>query len=102
MLGAGALVAGLGLTGLQTLTSGKTNGLRQSNVSFADSGGSWKFGPNTLYTAIHAALLYNGKIFYMAGSDYNPNNANGPYTAAVFDPATNTQVNVPLSEDLWC
>jgi len=88
--------------GVVGIALGKNSISRQGNVSYADSGGSWQLGPNTLYTAIHAALLYNGKIFYMAGSDYNPNNQNGPYTSALLDPATNTQVDIPLSEDLWC
>ena len=95
-LGYGATVGMIGMT------IGKIIDSKQNNLSFADNGGSWQLGPKTLCTAIHAALLYNGKIYYHAGSDYNPANQNGPYKAAILDPATNTQVNIPMSEDLWC
>ena len=88
--------------GVVGMTLGKFAGSKQDHLSYADNGGSWQLGPKTLCTAIHAALLYNGKIYYHAGSDYNPKNQNGPYKAAILNPATNTQVNIPMSEDLWC
>ena len=38
----------------------------------------------------------------MAGSGWNINNRNGPYTARLLDPVTGTDTNVPLSKDLFC
>ena len=95
-LGYGTAVSVMGMA------LGKFTGPKQGNLSFADNGGSWQSGPDTLCTAIHVALLHTGKIFYFAGSDYNPANQNGPYKAALLDLATNTQTNIPMSEDLWC
>ena len=36
--------------------------------TYAQSAGSWTLGSNTSISAIHAALMTNGKIFYLAGS----------------------------------
>ena len=57
---------------------------------------------STSTVAIHTALTRTGKIFYMAGSGWNVNNRNGPYTARLLDPVTGTDTNVPLSKDLFC
>ena len=52
--------------------------------------------------AIHTALLPNGKIFYVAGSGYHDDRPNGPFDARILDPITNSETNLPLSEDLFC
>ena len=41
---------------------------QRSNLVSAQGSGSWAIGQNTTAVAIHAAVLPNGKIFYLAGS----------------------------------
>ena len=46
--------------------------------AFAQTSGSWALGQNTTAVAIHAAILPNGKIFYLAGSGYHRDRPHGP------------------------
>ena len=65
----------------------------------------WKLATSkssTSTVAIHTALTGTGKIFYMAGSGWDIDIRNGPYTARLLDPVTGTDTNVPLSKDLFC
>jgi len=52
--------------------------------------------------AIHSALLPNGKIFYLAGSGFHRDRPNGPFEGRIFDPATNSEVQLSTAEDLFC
>ena len=52
--------------------------------------------------AIHAAVLPNGKIFYLAGSAYHPEQSQGPFEARILNLDTGSEKNLPLSEDLFC
>jgi len=72
------------------------------NEVSAQSAGSWASGKNTSTVAIHASILPNGKIFYLAGSGYHSSHQGGPYEARVLDPNTDTESNISLSEDLFC
>lgn len=72
------------------------------NEVSAQSTGSWSSGKNTTTVAIHASILPNGKIFYMAGSGYHAEHQGGPYEARVLDPNTGTESNISMSEDLFC
>ena len=38
----------------------------------------------------------------MAGSGWDIDYRNGPFTARLLDPVTGTDTNVPLSKDLFC
>src|ERR1043165_9031648 len=60
-------------------------------LSYAQSAGSWVEGPLTTVIAIHAALLPNGKIFYLAGSGFHAETQNGPYEARILDLATGSE-----------
>jgi hypothetical protein len=74
-----------------------------NNEASAQSAGSWSSGKNTTTVAIHASILPNGKIFYMAGSGYHAEHQSGPYEARVLDPNTGTESNnISMSEDLFC
>ena len=75
---------------------------RISPLATAQSSGSWSLGQNTTAVAIHAALLPNGKIFYLAGSAYYPAQSHGPFEARILDLNTGSEKNLPLSEDLFC
>jgi hypothetical protein len=72
------------------------------NEASAQSAGSWSSGKNTTTVAIHASVLPNGKIFYMAGSGYHAERQSGPYEARLLDPNTGTESNISMSEDLFC
>ncbi len=73
-----------------------------SRPASAQSSGFWESGPNTNTVAIHSSLLPSGKIFYLAGSVYHRDRPNGPFIARIFDPATGSDTDLPLSEDLFC
>ena len=73
-----------------------------SQTALAQTAGSWSPVQNVTAVPIHAALTYTGKIFYFAGSGYCIDNSKGPYIAKLLDPATNTETNVTMPEDLWC
>ena len=64
--------------------------------------GSWTLGANTSIPPIHATLLRNGKIMYVAGSGWQHSSQFGPFKAAVFDPITNSETITVMSDDLFC
>jgi hypothetical protein len=68
----------------------------------AQTVGSWSNGKNTTTTPIHAALLTNGKIFYLAGSGYSTARQFGPYEAKVLDYKTGTEKTLTQNQDLFC
>jgi fibronectin type 3 domain-containing protein len=76
--------------------------LLQNAYAQTGGGGSWTLGQNTTVIAIHVALTNTGKIFYLAGSGNCPDNGSGPYTARLLDPATGSETDVTMSDDLWC
>src|SRR5207253_8748733 len=51
---------------------------------------------------IHVALLPNGKVLIVAGSERTPPEAGGPYKYAVWDPAAGTVNNYTTPWDLFC
>jgi Domain of unknown function (DUF1929)/Bacterial Ig domain/Fibronectin type III domain len=71
-------------------------------TAVAQTTGSWSIPYSTTAVPIHAALTYTGKIFYFAGSGNCPDTEHGPFLAKVLDPATGSETNVPLNEDLFC
>jgi hypothetical protein len=73
-----------------------------TNEASGQSAGSWASGKNAPTVAIHASILPNRKIFYMAGSGYHSLHQSGPYEAKVLDPNTGSERNVSMSEDLFC
>ena len=110
ILGAGGTVLLLGwLAGdgsLRSLLFKNRNGDNSSStaeLAYAQTSGSWlPVQSSTSTVAIHTALTRTGKIFYMAGSGWDIDNRNGPYTARLLDPVTGVDTNVPLSKDLFC
>jgi len=113
LLGAGGTVLLFGWFAgdgsLMSILSKNRNGDNSSSSSstaqlaYAQTSGSWlPVQSSTSTIAIHTALTRTGKIFYMAGSGWNINNRNGPYTARLLDPVTGTDTNLPLSKDLFC
>ena len=91
-----------GIGGHQLLDNKRASLINNNEVS-AQSTGSWSSGKNTATVAIHASILPNGKIFYLAGSGYHAEHQAGPYEARVLDPNTGTESsNISMSEDLFC
>ena len=99
LLGYGAIAISSGLF----LHFGRFGDISQrTNVVSAQGSGSWAMGQNTTAVAIHAAVLPNGKIFYLAGSAYHPEQSHGPFEARILNLNTGSEKNLPLSEDLFC
>ena len=71
-------------------------------LASAQSAGAWSLGSNTTTIAIHAALLTNGKIFYLAGSGFHADHQNGPFEARILDINTGSEQNLQQSEDIFC
>jgi hypothetical protein len=66
--------------------------------------GVWQVMPfSGQVRAMHAVLLYNGKVLLIAGSgnDINEFNA-GTFKTAIYDPARGTVTQVPTPADLFC
>ena len=65
--------------------------------------GQWSTLPYLVpVNPIHVALLPNGKVLIVAGSESNPPEAGGPYKYAVWDPAAGTFNNYTTPWDLFC
>jgi hypothetical protein len=67
-------------------------------VAQANLQGQWQTLPNLMpINPVHAALLHNGKVLVVSGSDSLPSNTN--FQAAVFDPQTGTVTTQPVGWD---
>ncbi|HEX2013992.1 MAG TPA: galactose oxidase-like domain-containing protein, partial [Nitrososphaera sp.] len=98
-LAAGGIAAVGSMAGLGTIMPAANRGKSQAA---AQSSGSWSAGPTTLSHPVHVALLYTGKVLYVAGSGYHTPSANGPFKAGIWDPVTNEQTEETIPEDLFC
>lgn len=108
-LGAGAVVLAVGgFAGFMpsrknSAVTNKTNESPQQEAFAQTSGGTWSVGANTHATAIHVAMLHNGKILCVAGSGYFNPNEQGPFEAGIFDPVTNSYSALPNEDaDMFC
>ena len=102
-LGFGALTFAVGSTVFKFAgTDRSSNSSLFQNVSGASPTGSWAMGPSLLSCAIQAALLPNGKILYLTGSDFAPTQQGGPYLGGIFDPVTNAQTTFTFATDVFC
>ena len=101
LVGVGATVLAVGgFGGISNLFNTRSYKPARAQES---SGGSWTRGPDTTTVAIHAALLPNGKIFYLAGSGFDFNDfINGNFEGRVLDPNTGSEKVLHQSEDLFC
>lgn len=92
-----------GIVGGGGSVGGSVGGSTNPQIAYAQSNGSWlPVQSSTSTIAIHTALTRTGKIFYMAGSGWNINNRNGPYTARLLDPGTagRTQLNLAWTANI--
>ena len=98
----GASGLGLALGGLGAISFLKD--IRQANnKASAQSYGSWQLGGQTHATAVHASMLHDGKILYVAGSGFYSQNELGPFQLGRYDTATDTAEPLPsTSEDMFC
>ena len=66
--------------------------------------GAWQVLPfPSPVRAIHAVLMYNGKVLLVAGSGNDPNEfAAGTFESAVYDPAKGTFQVIPTPSDFFC
>ena len=66
--------------------------------------GAWQVLPfPSPVRAIHAVLLYTGKVLLVAGSGNDPTEfAAGTFTSAVYDPASGSFQVIPTPDDFFC
>jgi Domain of unknown function (DUF1929) len=107
IMGASASVFVFGsLSGFALLNNNNNNNKRSAttaiNEAEAQTAGSWTSGQNTSTVAIHASLLPNGRIFYLAGSGYHASHQNGPFEARILNPDTGSESSLSQSQDLFC
>jgi hypothetical protein len=63
--------------------------------------GTWQTLPTTVpINPVHIALMHNGKLLIVSGSGNVANNPN--WTAAVWDPQTNTVTTMAVGFDMFC
>ena len=100
---------GLGATGLALSTFGFNSLLNFSKMQnggkvTAQSAGSWDPTINQpLQTsAIHAALISGGKVFWLSGSDNYTQWADGPFYHGIWNPDGSFGSTNTLGEDLFC
>lgn len=115
LLAGSSLGLAFAITGLDRLPSLLTNNIGNSGNRNAgqvrqafgqSSNGSWTLPGsafNTNITAIHAALLYTGKIVIVAGSSFNKDDYSVPFLASLYNPTTSSETNLaPMADDLFC
>ena len=77
-----------------------------SRPEYQASHGSWsvvEVPDEFKVNAIHAAMLYTGKMLIIAGSGNDTDQfAAGTFTSILWDPATDTFEKIPTPEDLFC
>jgi hypothetical protein len=105
LLGAGAAAIAFGrfVEGSRLLSpEAKNSDSQLLPTASAQSAGAWTTGPDTTTTPIHAALLHNGKIMYLAGSGFHNSFQMGPFEARVLDINGGSETQYTFSEDLFC
>ena len=98
LIAAGGLGLVVTISGLDKFAGNKA----RSREASAQSPGSWSLGPETTATAVHAALLPSGKIFYLAGSGYHNPSRQGPYLARILDLDTGSEKLFSTEKDMFC
>jgi hypothetical protein len=94
--GLGVTLGGLGILSLLKDTS-------KNNNASAQSYGAWQLGGQTHATAVHAIVLHNGKVLYVAGSGFYAQNELGPFQQGIYDYATDTAEPLPdIVDDMFC
>jgi len=101
---------GLGTTGLALSTFGVNNFLAilnkpgKSGTVSAQSAGSWDSPVNQPLetSAIHAALISGGRVFWLAGSGNHRPWADGPFYHGIWNPNGTFGSTDTLGEDLFC
>src|SRR5258706_8826928 len=89
-------LSGAGLAVMLLVAKAPTPAAAQLNVT-----GQWSTLPyNAPINPIHVAVLHNGKVLIVAGSENNQNNT--VYKAAVWDPASGTFNEQTTPWDLFC
>jgi hypothetical protein len=109
LFGSAVTAFGLGAVGLTSLYN---NSKLQNNIggggggvkASAQSAGSWDSPVNQPLgtSAIHAALIGGGKVFWVMGSGNHEAWANGPFYHGIWNPDGSFQSTDTLNEDLFC
>ena len=106
---AGGIVAVLGLANAPTVLSLATNVYHQYEINqqgYKERMGHWSVlsVPSRFHiNAVHASLLYTGKVLIIAGSGNNEGEFKaGHFKSIVWDPATNQFKQIHTPSDMFC
>jgi len=103
LMGSGAVGLALSMFGFSTLFSNYSKN-NNSGIVSAQSSGSWDAPINqpSQTTTVHAALISDGRVFWLSGSgNYTPW-ADGPFYHGIWNPNGSFSSTDTLGEDLFC
>jgi hypothetical protein len=101
LMGSGAAGLALSMFGFSTLFKTQNN---NSGRASAQSSGSWDAPINqpSETSAIHAALISGGRVFWLSGSNNHTAWADGPFYHGIWNPNGSFSSTSTLGEDLFC
>src|ERR671919_534499 len=101
LMGSGAAGLALSMFGFSTLFKTQNN---NSGIVSAQSSGSWDAPINqpSETSAIHAALISGGRVFWLSGSGNYTAWADGPFYHGIWNPNGSFSSTDTLGEDLFC
>jgi hypothetical protein len=101
LMGSGAAGLALSMFGFSTLFKTQNN---NSGIVSAQSSGSWDAPINqpSETSAIHAALISGGRVFWLSGSNNHTAWADGPFYHGIWNPNGSFSSTNTLGEDLFC
>jgi radical copper oxidase GlxA-like protein/galactose oxidase-like protein len=106
LLAAAGALAALNLPTLTTAASSALHSYKINSASYKKVNGHWSILPvpnRFKVNAIHAALLYTGKVLIIAGSGNDQGNFDaGRFKSLLWDPATDRFQEIPTPSDMFC
>lgn len=109
LLGSGAFALGLGMVGFGSFLNNRNtvnnkNIINNNNNAIAQSAGSWDapISQPQQTSTVHAALIANGKVFWLMGSGNHEPWAFGPYSHGIWNPDGSFGSTNTLPDDLFC
>lgn len=106
LLAAAGALAALNLPTLTSAASSALHSYKINSASYKKENGHWSILPVPKHfkvNAIHAALLYTGKVLIIAGSGNVQGNFDaGKFRSLLWDPATDEFREIPTPSDMFC
>jgi hypothetical protein len=107
LLGSGAIALGLGVVGFRSFLDNRNTVNNKNNINnnaIAQSAGSWDapISQPLKTSAVHAALIGGGKVFWVMGSGNHEPWAFGPWQHGIWNPDGSFGPTNTLNDDLFC